>query len=422
MKRAWLPGIVLLVSCSRLERVPTECDAQLKLPRGFCARVFADQVGVARHIAVAANGDVYVALEDGENPSAGTTHMRGEKGKGGVLVLRDTTGDGRADVTVRFGTEGGSGLALRNDTLFFSSPTTVYRFHLKAAGLGPIGSPEIVVRGLRPGGHSSRSLALGPGTALFVNVGSDGNACVRGGAGEDPCSELAQRAGIWRFRADAVNQSYESGVRFATGIRNAVGLTYNAALQGLFATQHGRDALNRFRQFSAQDNDDLPAEEFMRVQLGDDFGWPYCFYDWRAGKKVLAPEYGGDGDAVGRCADKKLPLIGFPGHWAPDGLVFYDGGMFPERYRGGAFIAFHGSWNRRRQDGYKVVYVPFADGTPGKWEVFADGFAGRRKGPGSARHRPVGLAIAPDGSMYITDDQAGRIWNVRYVQLSAQPH
>jgi glucose/arabinose dehydrogenase len=376
--------------------------------------VFADQVGVARHVVVAANGDVYVALEDARAASAGTTHMRGAQGQGGVIVLRDTSGDGRADVTLRFGAEGGSGLALRHDTLFFSSPTTVYRFRLKPAGLGPLDSAEIVVRGLQPGGHSSRSLALGEGSALFVNIGSDGNACVRGGAGEDPCGELAQRAGIWRFRADTTNQSYDSGVRFATGIRNAVGLTWNPTDHALYATQHGRDALNRFRQFSTQDNEDLPAEEFMRVQQGDDFGWPYCFYDWRAGKKVLAPEYGGDGETVGRCADKQLPLIGFPGHWGPDGLLFYDGQQFPEHYRGGAFIAFHGSWNRRRQDGYKVVYIPFVNGARGKWEVFADGFAGRRKAPGGARHRPVGLAVAPDGSMYITDDQRGRIWNVRY--------
>jgi glucose/arabinose dehydrogenase len=415
--------LLLALACSKPQASSADCDAGdggITLPAGFCARVYADEVGVARHLVVNSNGDVFVALEDASGSSAGTTKMSGELARGGVLMLRDTTGDGRADVRIRFGERGGSGIALRNDTLFFSTTTTVYRYRVPANPVGEIGAPEIVADGFAAGGHSSRSLVLGDSNALFVNIGSDSNACREGDRGADPCAELDVRAGVWRFKADGKNQGYSDGLRFATGIRNAVGLAWNADQHALFATQHGRDALGNFRDhFSRSDNDDLPSEEFMRVERGDDFGWPYCYHDWKQGKRVRAPEYGGDGKSTDRCSDKKLPLLGFPGHWGPDGLLFYTGDMFPARYRDGAFIAFHGSWNRRKQDGYKVVFVPFRDGKPaGDWEVFADGFAGRRKAPGGARHRPVGLALAPDGSMYVTDDQRGRIWNVRYTRAN----
>jgi glucose/arabinose dehydrogenase len=411
--RAWFTVLALL-GCADQRSAADGCDPGLTLPERFCARVFADEVGVARHIVVTPSGDVYVALEDASFASAGTTRMRGEQGRGGVVALRDTTGDGKSDVTVRFGREGGSGLALRHDTLWFSSPTTVYRYRLKPDALGVLDTVEVVVRGLMSGGHSSRSLALDDANALYVNVGSDSNVCMLAARADDPCRELETRAGIWRFQADGREQSYASAERFATGIRNAVGLFWDPATRALYATQHGRDNLGAHPGFSRQDNDDLPAEEFMRVQQGDDFGWPYCYYDWHRNQRLLAPEYGGDGRQAGKCASLQKPLIGFPGHWGPNGLLFYDGAMFPARYRGGAFIAFHGSWNRRKQDGYKVVFVPFAGGTPGQWEVFADGFAGRRKSPSGASHRPVGLAVAPDGSLYITDDQRGRVWNVRF--------
>ena len=155
----------------------------------------------------------------------------------------------------------------------------------------------------------------------------------------------------------------------------------------------------------------------MRLAQGDDYGWPYCYLDGRQNRLVLAPEYGGGGRQVGRCADKKAPLAHYPGHWAPNALVFYNGTQFPARYRGGAFIAFHGSWNRapEPQAGYKVVFQPVADGrASGAYETFADGFAGGTVQPNEAEHRPTGLAVAPDGALFITDDAGGRIWRVVY--------
>jgi glucose/arabinose dehydrogenase len=182
---------------------------------------------------------------------------------------------------------------------------------------------------------------------------------------------------------------------------------------------HGRDQLSSLwgEHFTDEDNAEKPSEEFVRIEEGDDFGWPYCYHDPFTNVKVLAPEYGGDGVTVGRCADKKDPIIGFPAHWAPNDLEFYTGTQFPQAYRGGAFVAFHGSWNRApmTQAGYNVAFVPFrGDEATGEWEAFADGFAGEDVSPRGALARPVGLAMGPDGSLYISDSQKGKIWRVMY--------
>jgi len=166
---------------------------------------------------------------------------------------------------------------------------------------------------------------------------------------------------------------------------------------------------------------ELPAEEFFQVNDGDDFGWPYCYFDPFENKKFLNPEYGGDGVITGRCEESKLPLIGFPGHWGPNDLIFYKGDMFPEKYKNGAFIAFHGSWNRLNSDqaGFNVIFIPMENGIPsGEWEVFADGFTGDKpvQNPGNAKFRPCGLAEGPDGSLYIVDSQKGRVWRIVYYE------
>ena len=237
--------------------------------------------------------------------------------------------------------------------------------------------------------------------------------------GADPCLELETRAGIWHFDANRTGQHFTAAARYATGIRNAVGLTVNPANGKLYSTQHGRDALFQLfpKYFDAKFSADNPAEELLQVERGDDFGWPYCFYSHPAKKLVLAPEYGGDGTKVDRCASKKAPVAVFPGHWAPNALAFYSGARFPAKYRGGAFIAFHGSWNRapEPQDGFNVVFQPMANGAAsGQYEVFADGFAGEGKAQARATYRPSGLAVMPDGSLLIGADKGGRIWKVVY--------
>jgi len=140
----------------------------------------------------------------------------------------------------------------------------------------------------------------------------------------------------------------------------------------------------------------------------------------RGQKKILLnPEYGGDGKTVGRCSEFSLPAVAFPAHWAPVDLMFYSGKQFPQRFRGGALIAFHGSWNRAPmpQDGYNITFQAFSGGKPsGDFEVFARGFAGKTPlmNPGDAVARPDGVAEGPDGSLYITDSQKGKVWRVIY--------
>ncbi len=422
-------SLSVIGACSRDAPAPSDKCEQgnggITLPAGFCASVFADEVGVARHLVVTPTGDVYVALEDASKSSANSTKMRGDKARGGIMALRDTNSDGRADIQLRIGDTGGSGIALDSTSLYFSSVTSVFRYKLETGRLAPTSGPDTIVTGFPDtGGHSSHSLALDGAGNLFVNVGSDTNACRGIGNNEtprglDPCPELETRSGIWRYDSKKVLQVHDASHRFATGIRNAVGLVWHEGAHALYATQHGRDGLRQRwpKLYSADKGDDTPSEEVMKVEAGNDFGWPYCYHDREMSRRVLAPEYGGDARSAGRCAAKTLPILAFPGHWGPDGLMFYQGTHFPPRYRNGAFIAFHGSWNRvGRQEGYKVAFVPFSEGSQsGAPETFADGFAGRRKNPAGARHRPVGIAEGPDGSLYISDDQNGRVWRVIYV-------
>ena len=370
----------------------------LDLPDGFCAVLVGSDLGAVRHITIAPNGDIFAAVEEGE----------------GVLALRDTNGDGVADVKKTFGPGGGTGIALRGDNLYFATATKVVRWRLPPGELVPSGQPETIVDGLPTGGHRAKTLVLLGGDTLIVNIGSATNSCqerdrTAQSPGHDPCTELETRAGLWQFSASKTGQTEKDGVRYATGLRNAMATAVDKS-GNLYAAPHGRDQLGANWGFSDTQNAELPAEEFMQVKAGDDFGWPYCYYDWQQKKKVLAPEYGGDGKAIGRCATKKDPLIGFPGHWAPMAIAFYYGNQFPASYRDGAFVAFHGSWNRAPlpQQGYRVVFVPFASGRPtGQYTTFATS----SKGPTDLR--ASGVAVGPDGSLYISADANGKIWRVQ---------
>jgi glucose/arabinose dehydrogenase len=274
--------------------------------------------------------------------------------------------------------------------------------------------------------HIAKPIAFDHQGYMYVPVGGPSNACqdpkrTPGAPGQDPCPQLETYAGVWRFSADQPNQLHSQGYKYATGIRSLVGLEWNPADSSLYSVMHGRDDLLRLfaNHFSPWESALLPSEEFIRIKEGDDYGWPYCFYDQLQEKKVLAPEYGGDGIVVGRCSTFTRPIMGFPGHWAPNDLLFYQGDQFPARYKEGAFIAFHGSTNRAPypQSGYIIAFIPFRDGNPtGEWEIFADGFARQDTivSVSDAVFRPMGLATGPDGSLYIGDTEHGAIWKVSY--------
>ncbi len=392
------------------------CDPDkggLALPPGFCAAVVADSLGPARHITVAPSGDLYVELHDGNAID------------GSVVALRDVDGDGRFDEQRHFGPGlRGSAIAWRNNYLYVGADTKIVRFQMDGIALLPIGLPEVIVGHLpNAGQHSAKSFAFGEHGEMYVHVGASTNACQRrdrvpGVPGLRPCPDLALNAGIWKYDADRGGQQHSAGTRFATGIRHTVGLAWNPATHSLWAVQNGRDQLNIWPAFDDTENAELPAEELQEIREGTDYGWPYCYFDPIQNTRVQAPEYGGDGRKEADCARYTKPVATFPAHYAPLELLFYTGTQFPEQYRNGVFVAFHGSWNRSPlpQGGYNVMFLPLnREAAAGSARVFADGFAGTSApSPGSAQHRPVGLAQAPDGGLYVSDDAGGRIWKISY--------
>ena len=376
--------------------------------------IFADGLGEARHLAVTSAGDVYVklsSLKDGK----------------GIYYLHDANGDGKADVKTGFGDFAGTGMGVKNGYLYASSDTKIFRYKLDANGkvIDP-GNPELIITGLLDRHeHSSKPFTFDDAGNIYVTIGAYSNACqvkdrTKGSPGITPCPILDSAGGIWKFSADKLDQTYGDGERYATGLRNEMGIAWNADVNALYVTQHGRDQLNNLFPdlYTTKQSAELPAECLYRLDQGADAGWPYIYYDQVQHKKILAPEFGGDGKKEG--GENAIdPLVAFPGHLAPDGLLFYEGNMFPEKYKHGAFIAFHGSWNRapEPQKGFFVAFVPFKDGKPsGDWEVFADNFAGGDEfmSPNKAKHRPCGLAEGPDGALYIADDKGGTIYKIVY--------
>ncbi|WP_244500537.1 PQQ-dependent sugar dehydrogenase [Methyloceanibacter methanicus] len=434
-------GLALLVSGwttahAEDQRCPEPAD--ISLPEGFCATIFADKLGHVRQLAVSPEGVVYA------NTWSGVYYPNDPAPEGGFLVaLKDTKGTGNADVIERFGpsstsgVKGGTGIWLHKNWLYAESDDRVVRYELKGDDIKPSSDPETILSGMPlTGDHPMHPFAIDDDGNLFVTSASATNVCevsnrMPHSPGNEPCTELETRGGVWRYDANETGQVFSPKERYATGIRNAEGYDFDSAGR-LYTTQHGRDQLheNWPELYSQAQGFERPAEQVMVLKDGANYGWPFCYYDPEQKKLVLGPEYGGDGGKkVGPCGQYEPPVAVFPAHWAPNDLNIYKGSQFPKAYHGGAFIAFHGSWNRAPgpQAGYNVVFQPFADGEPsGDYVVFADGFAGESKEPGGAAHRPSGLAIGPDGALYIGDDKGGRIWRVTYkgdpdAQIHAAP-
>jgi glucose/arabinose dehydrogenase len=320
----------------------------ITLSPGFCATVFADNIGHARHMVVAPNGVVYVNTWSGRYYA----NVSDKLPAGGFLVaLQDTTGNGRADKVVRFGpgvesgNAGGTGIALYNGALFAETNDRIVRYALPPGVITPTAPPDVIVSGLPlTGDHPMHPFKIDAQGGLYVDLGSATNSCQRenripNSPGIQPCTELETRAGIWRYDANRTGQQFSPAERFATGLRNGEGIAFDSAGR-MFATQHGRDQLreNWPARYTAEQGANEPAEELVQLEHGADYGWPYCYFDLSQQKRVLAPEYGGDGKAVGPCADKRAPVAGFPAHWAPNDLAIYEAQQFPAAYRGGAFL------------------------------------------------------------------------------------
>jgi glucose/arabinose dehydrogenase len=304
---------------------------------------------------------------------------------------------------------------------------TVLRWKMTAGQLKPSEAPETVVSGLEGvRQHGDKGITFDGKGGLYVNVGAPSNACQENdrkalSKGQDPCPILKEHGGIWKFDDNKLNQTQASGMHFATGLRQMPAIAWND--DALYITMNSRDSLDQMwpGKFTSEENAERPAEPMFKATAGakNDFGWPYCFWDFGMNKFVTMPEYGGDGKSSDRCGGFTAPVAAFPAHWAPVDMMFYTGSQFPAKYKGGAFIAFHGSWNRSpgEQKGYNITFQAFKNGkAEGNYEVFADGFKGKSPlmNPGDAAARPDGVAQGPDGSLYIGDSQKGKIWRVMY--------
>nr|WP_293299837.1 c-type cytochrome [Allomuricauda sp.] len=400
----------------------------LFLPQGFEALVVVDSIGRTRHITVNETGDIYAQLSNSKD------------GKG-TIALRDLDQDGKADSIVHFGNfiekgRGATGITIHDGYLYTSTRKFIYRNKIREGELVPTSETELVLTDMDPNvgrnWHTTKPVAFDDEGHMYVPFGSPSDACqdmalygpvgIPNGKGLEPCPELEKHAGIWQFDANKTGLTQEDGTKFATGIRSVVGMKWNPKDKSLYAVGNGIDNFHTMFPdiYSKWQAAVLPSEKLMRVTKGSNYGWPYAYYDHIQKKNVLQPGYGGDGETIGRAAQFDEPVIGFPGHWAPMDVLFYDGDQFPDRYKNGAFIAFHGSTDRAPypQAGFVVCFVPFDENgeSTGEWEVFADGFANLEvvANTSDAIYRPMGLSIGPDGSLYISESNKGKIWRIMY--------
>ncbi len=426
-----IPGIILaLWQCNHKPELPAgdPDNGGLLLPDNFEALVVVDSLGPTRHIVVNDNGDIYARLSHASD------------GKG-TIGLRDLNNDGKADSIVYFGDymkdgRTATGVTIHNGYLYASSRKRIYRTKLNAGELVPSGKTEVVLtdtdENVMTNWHTTKPLAFDNQGNMYVPFGSPSDACqdmakygpagIPGGKGLDPCPELENHAGIWRFDAEKTGLTQADGYKFATGIRSVVGMEWNPRDESLYAVGNGIDNFHTMFPdlYTSWQAAVLPSETLMKVNEGTNYGWPYAYYDHMLKKNVLQPGYGGDGKIVGIASEFDEPVVAFPGHWAPMDVMFYHGDQFPERYNHGAFIAFHGSTDRPPypQAGYIVCFAPFdkQGNATGEWEVFADGFTGVDTvvNTSDAVYRPMGLSTGPDGSIYISESNQGKIWRIMY--------
>ncbi len=308
-------------------------DVKILLPGGFESTIVVDSLGPARHLTVNDNGDIYVKL-------------RQSRPDGSNVALRDEDGDGRADIIKKFGLyedSMGYGTAMRihNGYIYYSSTGDVFRSKLKAGELLPDTAKELILHDdyqhdVHGYNHTAKPITFDDKGNMYVPFGSPSDVCqvfdrIPGSPGQNPCPQLEEHAGIWVFSPDKTNQTIKDGKRYATGIRSAVAITWNDKEKSIYIVQHGRDDLYRTwpGKYTKWQSTLLPAEEFLKIKEGADAGWPYYYYDQLQGKKLLNPEYGGDDKNEANGAKYEQPLIGFPGHFAPNDILFYTGDQFP---------------------------------------------------------------------------------------------
>lgn len=342
--------------------------AKLQLPAGFSAAPFATGLLAPRFITFSPDGTLFVA----------------ERGNNSIIALPDAQHTGKATKkVVVHDLDDPTSLVFHQGALYVGEATRITRFTLSPDL--QVKERQVLISGLPTGGHATRTVLIGSDGNIYVSTGSSCNDCVE----TDP-----HRATVWAYRIDGSN-----GHLYARGLRNAVGMAINPWNQQIWVTNNGRDLLG----------DNTPPETVYALQEGGNYGWPRC----HAGD-IIDPDLGGSND----CQGVIKPLIKMQAHSAPLGLAFYNATQFPQRYHG-LFVAFHGSWNRSVPTGYKVIFVPLdSQGhIAGSVQDFVTGWLQKN---GDSLGRPVGLAVGPDGALYMSDDKAGVVYRVTYTGTGLQ--
>jgi glucose/arabinose dehydrogenase len=336
------------------------------LPAGFKIDLYASNVGQARFMAV--------------RPSDGVLFVADANGR--ILVLPDANHDGKPDSVTAFasGLNLPTSIAFYQDWVYIGETDKVSRFSAPNNALQAQGAKQVIVPNLPTGGHFTRTVAFGPDGKLYLAIGSSCNICTE---------KDDRRAAISVYDPDGKN-----GRLFATGLRNAVGFTWQPGTNQMWATVNGRDSIG----------DDIPPDDLRAIKDGAFYGWPYCYDGSNPNPEFNNPA---------KCANVPPDEVALPAHSAALGLTFGDQFSAPQPYKDSIYIAYHGSWNRSVKTGYKVVRVPIVNGQPGTAEDFAWGWLpGNADNPGQVWGRPVGVTIGSDGAMYVTDDSAGRIYRI----------
>lgn len=362
MSRLLLAVILSSVTSGAFAALPLDL---LKLPPGFSISIYADEVPNARSMALGKNGTVFVGTRAGSE----------------VYAVVDRDGDQRGDevITLASGLNAPNGVAFRDGALYVAEINRILRYDNIEANLRNPPKALVVYDKLpREGHHGWKYIAFGPDGYLYIPVGAPCNVCET-----DP----KRFAGIFRMKPDG--SQFEL---FATGVRNSVGFDWHPQTKELWFSDNGRDMLG----------DDLPACELNRApKAGLHFGFPYCHQG-----DTPDPEFG----VARKCSEFIAPEVNLGAHVAPLGVRFYTGNMFPSEYRNSVFVAEHGSWNRSKKSGYKVVRISTNEKGEKSQQTFIDGFLQGQRSWG----RPVDFLVMPDGAMLLSDDQNGVIYRISY--------
>lgn len=337
---------------------------KLTLPKGFHIAVYSDQVPNAREIALGAKGTVFVGSNDA----------------GKVYALTDSSGSGKADKvrTIATGLQLPVGVAFKDGDLYVSAVSKIVVLRDIENHLDDPPKPEVVYDKFPTETHHGwKFIAFGPDGKLYVPIGAPCNLCDKG----------KDYAKLTRLNKDG------SGLEdVAYGIRNTVGFTWRPGSKDLWFTDNGRDLMG----------DDMPSDELNRLtRVGEHFGYPYCHQG-----DTLDPEFG-KGKS---CKDFTPPVYKLGPHVASLGLRFYEGSQFPASYKGALIIALHGSWNRTKKSGYRVMVARLNGNKVVSYEPLIDGFMQDEKAWG----RPADVQPLPDGSLLVSDDEAGAVYRVTY--------